>query len=172
MHSTALSALGELFTGPLNYFRGSMSSATNLAVVLPMIDEHTFIGKLFGMIHLFLVLVAGATGDWPGRAVPAAANAADCHRPLLRLRRDHPRGGGGHECFWENELTRNKKILIGVGVAIALGGIAFANFRFKRVEGVTVNVEAIKKHNLKDRVASARSSRSGSSTSAPTRWAA
>ena len=45
-------------------------------------------------------------------------------------------------------MTRNKKILIGVGVALALGGIAFANFRFKRTEGVTVNVEAIKKQNL------------------------
>jgi HlyD family secretion protein len=45
-------------------------------------------------------------------------------------------------------LTRNKKILIGVGVAIALGGIAFANFRFKRTEGVTVNTETIKKQNL------------------------
>ena len=45
-------------------------------------------------------------------------------------------------------MTRNKKILIGVGVALVLGGIAFANFRFKRTEGVTVNVEAIKKQNL------------------------
>ena len=45
-------------------------------------------------------------------------------------------------------MTRNKKILIGVGVAIALGGIAFANFRFKRTEGVVVNTETIKKHNL------------------------
>jgi HlyD family secretion protein len=45
-------------------------------------------------------------------------------------------------------LTRNKKILIAVGVAVALGGIAFANFRFKRTEGVTVNVETIKKQNL------------------------
>jgi HlyD family secretion protein len=45
-------------------------------------------------------------------------------------------------------LTRNKKILIGVGVAIALGGIAYANLRFKRTEGVTVNTEAIKKHDL------------------------
>ena len=45
-------------------------------------------------------------------------------------------------------MTRNKKILIGVGVAVALGGIAFANFKFKRTEGVTVNTEAIKKQNL------------------------
>jgi HlyD family secretion protein len=45
-------------------------------------------------------------------------------------------------------LTRNKKILLGVGVAVALGGIAFANVKFKRVAGVTVNTEAIKKRNL------------------------
>ena len=32
-----------------------MSSATNLAVVLPMIDENSFIGRLLGMIDLFLV---------------------------------------------------------------------------------------------------------------------
>jgi Yip1 domain len=55
VHSTAISAAGQLFTGPLNYFRGSMSSATNLGVVLPMIDEHSFIGRLLGMIDLFLV---------------------------------------------------------------------------------------------------------------------
>jgi hypothetical protein len=55
VHSTAISAAGQLFTGPLNYFRGSMSSATNLAVVLPMIDENSFIGRLLGMIDLFLV---------------------------------------------------------------------------------------------------------------------
>lgn len=64
VHSTVLSAVGQLFTGPLNYFRGSMSSATNLAVLLPMIDEHSFLGRLFGMIDLFIVwwLVALAIG--------------------------------------------------------------------------------------------------------------
>jgi HlyD family secretion protein len=46
-------------------------------------------------------------------------------------------------------LTRNKKILIGVGVVVVLGGIAYANFRFKRVEGVTVHTEAIQKRDLK-----------------------
>ena len=46
-------------------------------------------------------------------------------------------------------MTRNKKILIGVGVVAVLGGVAYANFRFKRVEGVTVNTEAIQKRDLK-----------------------
>jgi hypothetical protein len=55
VHSTVVSAVGQLFTGPLNYFRGSMSSATNLGVLLPMLDEHSFIGRLVGMIDLFLI---------------------------------------------------------------------------------------------------------------------
>ncbi len=46
-------------------------------------------------------------------------------------------------------MTRNKKILIGAGIAVVLGGVAYANFRFKRVEGVTVHTEAIQKRDLK-----------------------
>jgi HlyD family secretion protein len=46
-------------------------------------------------------------------------------------------------------LTRNKKIMIGAGVVVVLAGIAYANIRFRRVEGVTVNTEAIQKRNLK-----------------------
>ncbi len=45
-------------------------------------------------------------------------------------------------------MTRNKKILLGVAVVVVLGGIAYANFRFKRTPGVTVNTEAIQKRNL------------------------
>jgi HlyD family secretion protein len=45
-------------------------------------------------------------------------------------------------------LTRNKKILIGVGVVVALGGIAAANVAFKRTPGITVNTETIQKRNL------------------------
>jgi len=45
-------------------------------------------------------------------------------------------------------LTRNKKIMLGVGVAVVLAGIAYANIRFKRTAGVTVNTEAIQKRNL------------------------
>jgi hypothetical protein len=55
VHSSIISAVGQLFTGPLNYFRGSMSSATNLAVFLPMIDDQSFIGRLLGMIDVFII---------------------------------------------------------------------------------------------------------------------
>ena len=55
VHTGAVSALGQLFTGPLNYFRGSVSSATNLAVALPMIDEQSYLGRLLGMIDVFII---------------------------------------------------------------------------------------------------------------------
>jgi HlyD family secretion protein len=45
-------------------------------------------------------------------------------------------------------MTRNKKILIGAGAVIILGALAFANFKFKRQEGTTVNVEAIQARDL------------------------
>ncbi len=55
VHAGVISTLAQLFTGPLNYFRGSVSSATNLAVFLPMLDENSFLGRLFGMIDLFWI---------------------------------------------------------------------------------------------------------------------
>jgi HlyD family secretion protein len=45
-------------------------------------------------------------------------------------------------------MTGKKKLLIGAGVVVILGAIAFANFKFKRVEGVTVNTEVIKSRDL------------------------
>ena len=45
-------------------------------------------------------------------------------------------------------MSRNKKILIGVGVVVILGAIAYANVRFQRQTGTTVNVEAIQKRDL------------------------
>jgi HlyD family secretion protein len=45
-------------------------------------------------------------------------------------------------------MSRNKKILIGVGVVVVLGAIVFANLRFKRQTGTTVNVEAVQKRDL------------------------
>jgi len=45
-------------------------------------------------------------------------------------------------------MSRNKKILIGVGVVVVLGAIAFANVKFKRQEGLAVNVEGVQKRDL------------------------
>src|SRR5688572_18474025 len=45
-------------------------------------------------------------------------------------------------------MTRNKKILIGAGVVVLLGAIAFANVKFKKTDGVIVNTEKIQKRKL------------------------
>jgi hypothetical protein len=55
VHAAPVSVVGQLFTVPMNYARGAMSSATNLAVMLPMVDETSFLGRLFGMVDLFII---------------------------------------------------------------------------------------------------------------------
>jgi HlyD family secretion protein len=45
-------------------------------------------------------------------------------------------------------MTRGKKILIGAGIVLILGAIAFANVKFKRNEGTAVNAEAVKRRTL------------------------
>jgi HlyD family secretion protein len=45
-------------------------------------------------------------------------------------------------------LSRNKKIIIGLVVVLALGAIAYANVKFKRDTGVAVTTETIKKRRL------------------------
>jgi hypothetical protein len=54
-HAMSVSILGQLFTVPLNYARGKLASATNLAVLLPMVDEKSFLGRLLGAVDLFLI---------------------------------------------------------------------------------------------------------------------
>ena len=55
IHAGAITALGQLFTGPLNYFRGAVTSATSLGALLPMLDDQSFVGKLAGMLDIFIV---------------------------------------------------------------------------------------------------------------------
>jgi HlyD family secretion protein len=45
-------------------------------------------------------------------------------------------------------MTTKKKVLIGAGVAALLGTIAFVNIKFKKTEGLVVNVEKVQKRSL------------------------
>ncbi len=45
-------------------------------------------------------------------------------------------------------MSRNKKILIALGIVVVLGAVVFANLKFKRQEGTVVNVEAVQKRDL------------------------
>lgn len=55
VHTGPIGVLAQLVTVPLNYARGVMSSATNLSVLLPMVDETSFLGRLMGMIDIFII---------------------------------------------------------------------------------------------------------------------
>jgi hypothetical protein len=55
IHAGPIGLLSQLFTVPLNYFRGTMTSATTVAVLLPMLPDKSFGARLLGMIDLFLV---------------------------------------------------------------------------------------------------------------------
>ena len=44
--------------------------------------------------------------------------------------------------------------MLAAGLVVVLGGVAYANFRFKRVDGIEVNTESIQKRDLKAIVSS------------------
>jgi len=54
-HSGVVIAVQQFFVLPLDYFRESLSSPTNLAVFVPMLDENTFVVRALGAIDLFLI---------------------------------------------------------------------------------------------------------------------
>lgn len=45
-------------------------------------------------------------------------------------------------------MSGKKKIIIGAGIVVVLGAVAFANFKFKRTEGIEVTTEGIQKRRL------------------------
>lgn len=56
VHAGPIGLLSQLFTVPLNYARGTMTSSTNLYVLVQsFMDEETFVARLLGAIDIFLV---------------------------------------------------------------------------------------------------------------------
>jgi Yip1 domain len=55
VHSSVVSAVGTLVMTPVNYYRESLSSATNLGVFLPFLPEGNFIARFAGMVDVFVV---------------------------------------------------------------------------------------------------------------------
>jgi hypothetical protein len=55
VHSAFVWVVGWIFVMPLNYARESLSSPTNLSVLVPMLDENAFLTRLLGSIDLFMV---------------------------------------------------------------------------------------------------------------------
>jgi hypothetical protein len=55
VHAAVISTVGGIFGGTINYFREAMTSATNLSVLLPMLEEGSFIARLAGFVDLFVI---------------------------------------------------------------------------------------------------------------------
>lgn len=56
VHAGPVGVLGQLFTVPLNYLRGTMSSATSLGVLTQsMLPDGSFPARLLGAIDLFVI---------------------------------------------------------------------------------------------------------------------
>lgn len=76
-HAGVVTMLQPLLTLPLNYQRQSMSSATNLALFLPMLEEGSFAASLLGVLDLFylwyvMVLAIGLATIYRRRTTPIA----------------------------------------------------------------------------------------------------
>jgi Yip1 domain len=56
VHTGPIGLLAQLFTAPLNYARGTMSSASNLGVLAQgVLSEGSFVARLLGAIDIFLI---------------------------------------------------------------------------------------------------------------------
>jgi hypothetical protein len=55
VHSSVVLAVGTVIMTPVNYFRESLTSATNLGVFLPFLPDGSFLGRLFGMMDVFRI---------------------------------------------------------------------------------------------------------------------
>jgi hypothetical protein len=54
-HAGVVTALQALFSQPLAYARGTLSSSTSLGVFVPFLEETSFVARLLGSIDLFIV---------------------------------------------------------------------------------------------------------------------
>ena len=111
-----------------------MTSATTLAVLVPMLDDKSFLAKLLGMIDLFLIWQVIVLSM--GLAVCAAGRSPIATALLVVYA--HYCGDCRVRPTWSWGMSR-KKIIIGVVIVFVLGAIAFANVKFKRTEGLEVH---------------------------------
>lgn len=55
VYASVIMVLQQVFSTPIAYARGTLDSATNLAVFFPMFDDTGFIGRFLGTIDLFWI---------------------------------------------------------------------------------------------------------------------
>src|SRR5262249_18287659 len=54
-HAGVIFALSSVFSGTMNYFRGSIDSMGNLGSLVPMLPEKSFVANFLGAIDVFII---------------------------------------------------------------------------------------------------------------------
>ena len=55
VHGGPIGVVAQLFSMPLNYYRGTLTSAANLGSLLPMLSEQSFASHFLGAIDVFII---------------------------------------------------------------------------------------------------------------------
>lgn len=55
VHAGVIRALSLIFSGTINYFRGTQGSLSNVAALLPMIPDNSFLGQFLGAVDVFII---------------------------------------------------------------------------------------------------------------------
>ena len=121
-HAGALGRPGAVLHDAAELHARRDGSATNLAVLLPYVTEESFLGRLLGTIDLFLiwrllVLAIGLGVLYRKRTQPIAITLFVVYAVVALIVAAVGAALGGR-------MTRNKKMLIGAGVAVVLAGVA------------------------------------------------
>lgn len=77
VHTGVIGVLSLVFSGTINYLRGTQGGIANLGALLPMISDTSFLGHLLGMIDIFtiwtvIVLAIGLAVLYRRRTTPIA----------------------------------------------------------------------------------------------------
>lgn len=77
VHAGVIGALSLIFSGTINYFRGTQGSLANVGALLPMIPDNSFLGHFLGMVDVFtiwnvIVLAIGLAVLYRRRTAPIA----------------------------------------------------------------------------------------------------
>ena len=173
VHAGPIGLLAQLFTAPLNYARGTMTSASNLGVLAQsmLLGRQSFVGAPARRDRHLPDLAALRPLHRAGGALPPP-HAADRDFAVRAVRRH--RGDRRLRSTRSWSMSRNKKILVGVAIVLAA--------RRSRVRQLQIQARRRRGSRRPKRSRSvtsrrscrhpARSRRSATSTSAPTRWAA
>ena len=159
-HAGVILAMQRAIAVPVTLFTESLSTPTNVAALLPMLEESGFPARFLGSIDLFtlwwlFVLAVGVSVLLP------SPGGASCRLVLCRLRGAGRPRGVGHRAAGGILIVSRRKLWIGLILLLVVAAGIGGRWWLTRSKIVSVTVEAIARRDLEALVsASGRFSRS------------